>query len=532
MAGRPAVFATNRPDVIVVGAGSAGATLAATLARDPARRVLLLESGGRPLPLLHSLPIMAGILPSADIALWRDRTAPEAMLAGRSLPWPHGRVLGGSSAINGMVWMRGRPSDYERWKRAGADGWGWEDVRPAFEALDGLDSGGAGLVPVERHPATNPLFDAFIAAGRAAGHGLSRDFNAAPHEGVGRYSVNIAHARRMSAARIFLRHPPPNLTILTGATMLCLLLRGGRIEGVRVSLRGQVGNFTAGETVLCAGAVNTPKLLMLSGIGPAQALQAAGISVRHDLPGVGENLQDHICGRLAHECLQPVTLRNLTRTDRALRAGLEALFFGRGEAGLTPFGAGVLLRSTPELAEPDIQGFLIPGLSDYGLWFPGIRPARRGHGFIASVYQLRPESRGRITLASADPAAPPVIAPAYLQARRDRETLRQGMQRMAEILEQPEMAAFRGRRLSLTDPYDAAGFEQALAQEATTAFHAVGTCRIGRADDPMAVVTAELSLLGLAGLRIADASVMPFLTSGNTNAPAMMIGLRCATMMT
>lgn len=515
------------PDVIIVGAGSAGAVLAAQLARDPKRSVLLLESGRRPLPVIHSFPIFAGVLSQGRLSMWRDSTRPEAMLGGRSLAWPHGRVLGGSSSVNGLVWMRGRPSDYDRWRDCGADGWGWDSVNPAFDALDG-GGNSDGHVSTRLHPGTNPLFDAFIAAGEQAGHCRSGDFNRPPFEGVGRYTLNVARGRRVSSATAFLSRPPPNLTIATDATVIGLDISRQRVTGVTASIRGTVTRLSAAETIVCAGAINTPKLLMLSGIGPAAALEAACVRIRHDLKGVGENLQDHICGRLVHESLLPLTMRNLVRADRAFLAGLETLFLRRGEASASPFGVGVLMRSSADEPEPDVQGFLIPGLSDYRIWFPGIRPARKGHGFLASVYQLRPESRGRITLGDSDPATPPTIAANYLTAERDRRVLMRGMQRMADILEQPALRPFLGRRLSETDPRDTGSFMERAGKEAATAFHAVGTCRMGRADDDMAVVTPDLRLRGMDGLRIADASVMPSLTSGNTNAPAMMIGMRCA----
>ncbi len=519
------------PDIIVVGGGSAGAVLAAQLARDPRRSILLLESGGRPLPVIHSFPIFAGVLSQGRLSMWRDATQPEAMLGGRSLAWPHGRVLGGSSSINGLVWMRGRPSDYDRWRNSGADGWGWNDVRPVFDMLDGGESS-EGHVPTQLHPGANPLFDAFITAGEQAGHTRTRDFNRVPYEGVGRYALNVARGRRVSSATAFLRRPPPNLKIVTDATVIRLETSGQRVIGVTASIKGAITKLSAAEIVVCAGAINTPKLLMLSGIGPASAIEAVDVRVSHDLKGVGENLQDHICGRLVHESLLPVTMRNLVRADRALLAGLETLLLGRGEASASPFGAGVLMRSSADEPEPDIQGFLIPGLSDYRIWFPGIRPARKGHGFLASVYQLRPESRGRITLSGSDPAAPPTIVANYLTVERDHQVLMRGMQRMADILDQPALKSFRGRRLSETNPYDEAGFMTAAGREAATAFHAAGTCRMGRADDDMAVVTPDLRLRGMEGLRIADASVMPCLTSGNTNAPTMMIGMRCAEFMT
>ncbi|MCW5720718.1 MAG: GMC family oxidoreductase N-terminal domain-containing protein [Devosia sp.] len=521
----------RHPDVIVIGGGSAGSVIASQLAKDPSRSVLLLESGDRPLPIIHTFPIMAGVLSQHAWNMWKDQTEAEPALAGRRITWPHGRVLGGSSSINGMVWIRGRPSDYDRWEQCGADGWGWENVRPVFDLLDGGCGEADGFVPTQMHPGTNPLYDAFIEAGIEAGHPRSPDFNVAPYEGVGRYRLNILNGRRISAAAAFLRRKRQNLQIITNCTVLELIQERAQVVGVKASIKGRAHTFLAGETVLSAGAINSPKLLMLSGIGPAPMMEAAGIEVSHHLPGVGQNLQDHICGRITHECLQPVTLKNLTRVDRALVSGLENLFLGRGEASASPFGAGVVLRSDPTQIEPDVQGFLIPGLSNYRLWFPGIRPAASGHAFLASVYQLRPESRGSITLRSADPLAPPVIRPNYLSAPKDRIVLQNGMKRMAEILRQSPMAPFLGNKLSLTDPFDDQNFAAQLGKEAATAFHAVGTCRMGRAGDEAAVVGPDLKLHGLEGLRVADASVMPTLVSGNTNAATMMVGLRCSQFM-
>ncbi|RUT30069.1 hypothetical protein EMQ25_12110 [Arsenicitalea aurantiaca] len=518
----------RRPDILVIGGGSAGATLAGQLARDTTLQILLVESGGRPMPVVHELPILAGVLSAGNTTVWRDETEPEAGLGGRRLSWPRGRVLGGSSAINGVVWMRGRPSDYDRWQADGAQGWDWASVAPVFDALDGPE----GAVGTLLHPASNPLYRAFLAAAREAGHPISQDFNLPPFEGVGRYALNVRNGRRVTSARAFLARPPANLMILTGANVAGLILEGRRVSGARIKYRGRTEDVFAGQTVLSAGAINSPRLLMVSGIGPANVLESAGIPVRAELPGVGQNLQDHICGRISHACPEPVSLRNLTRADRALAAGIEAMVLGRGEASVSPFGAGMLLRASPDAVEPDVQGFMIPGLSDYRLWLPGFGGEGPGHGFTASVYQLRPESRGSIAVRSADPDAPPIIRANYFSDPRDRDVLRLGMEQMALILGQPAMARYLGPRLSKTDPSDRDGFEAALGREAGTAFHPVGTCRIGRADDAMAVVTPDLRVRGLEGLRIADASVMPRITSGNTNAPSMMIGLRGARFIT
>ena len=409
-------------DVLVVGAGSAGCVLAARLSEDPRRRVTLLEAGGRDRNPLLRVPLMTGVLLRSRYANWFYHTEPEPGLADRRSFWPRGRVLGGSSAINGMVWARGRPTD-------GAS----------------EDHGGSGPLPITDGNLRHPLLDMFIAAGVEAGHARTADFNQPPYEGVGRYHFTIAGGQRWSAARAFLdpARRRPNLRIVTGAHVARVLMQRGRAIGVQTS----AGAVMADEVVLCGGTVNTPHLLMLSGIGAADALMQHGITPVADVPGVGANLQDHLLVRVEHACTRPVTLQSLTRMDRAAAALLQALIFRSGPAASFPLAAGFFLRSNPALDEPDLQGHFLPGLTTGTLRVPGFAgPARvgDGHGFMANVTQMRPESRGTVTLRSADPAAAPVIRPNYLADPRDRDALRAGTRLLRSIFAQPAFAPLRG----------------------------------------------------------------------------------------
>ena len=526
-------------DVVIVGAGSAGCVLAARLSEDPRRRVTLIEAGGRGRNPLLRVPLMTGVLLRSRYANWFYHTEPEPGLDGRRSFWPRGRVLGGSSAINGMVWARGRPSDYDSWAQSGLPGWSWPDALAAFcriERFQGgasAEHGGDGPLPVTDGNVRHPLLDRFVAAGIEAGHTPSADFNAAPYEGVGRYHFTIAAGQRWSAARAFLdpaRHRP-NLRIVTGAQASRIRIEHGRAVGVETS----AGPIDGGEIVLCGGTVNSPQLLMLSGIGPADELQAHAITPVADLPGVGRNLQDHLLVRVEHACTQPITLQSLTRGDRAAMALLQALLFRTGPAASFPLAAGFFLRSDPALEEPDLQGHFLPGLTTGTLRVPGFAgPARVGeaHGFMANVTQMRPHSRGRITLRRADPAAAPVIEPGYLTDPRDREVLRAGARLLRTIFAQPAFDAVRGAETSPGIGVQSdCELDAWIARTADTMFHPVGTCRMGADTDIGAVVDARLRVRGVAGLRVADASIMPRITSGNTNAPAMLIGHRCADFM-
>jgi choline dehydrogenase len=531
---------TSSADVIVVGAGAAGCVAAARLSEDANRRVLLLEAGGGGANPLLRVPLLTGLLLRSRYANWSYRTEAEPGLGGRATDIPRGRVLGGSTAINGMVWARGRPSDFDAWAQAGLRGWAWENALAGYRRIERFEGGESavhgsdGELPVTDAAVRHELIDAFIAAGLQAGHPPSADFNAPPCEGVGRYHFAIAGGRRWSAAHAFLGPAAArrNLTVLTHAYAKRLLFDGQRATGVAVRIAGRDEIFRAPEIVLAGGAINSPQLLMLSGIGPAGELRRHGIDVRADVPGVGGNLHDHVLVRVEHACTKPITLQALTRPDRAAVALLRALVAGTGPAASFPLAAGVMARSEPGLDEPDLQSHFLPGLTTATLRVPflaGPLRAGDGHGFMANVSQMRPHSRGRLRLASPDPFAKPLIAMNYLADPRDRAALRAGVGMLRDIFRQPAFDPYRGAELSPgPEIADAAALDAWIARTADTVHHAVGTCRMGADRDLGAVVDERLRVIGIAGLRVADASVMPRITSGNTAAPSMLIGQRCA----
>ena len=527
-------------DYVIVGAGSAGCVVANRLSADPDCSVLLVEAGGRDRNPLFRLPMLMGKLFHSGIYNWRYHTEPVPALDGRSLYWPRGKVLGGSSTINGMVYVRGNRHDYDRWAQMGLAGWSYDEVLPAFLRSEahvqrgGTYHGTGGELTVCRARGTNPLFDRFVEAGRQAGHPVNDDFNGARQEGCGRYDFTIRRGRRWSTSFAFLRpvRHRRNLAVATDTLALRVLVEGGRTVGVEVA-RGRERQTVraAREVVLSAGTVNSPQLLMLSGIGPAGELTRHGIDVVHDLPGVGRNLQDHVDCVLSYECRKPVTLYRDLRVDRLLPALVQGMVFGEGVATTFPYEAGAFLKTRPELLAPDIQLHFMPALEKTAnLHFPG--PFRRGpveanHGLSVRVGPLVPESRGTIRLRSADPAQPPRIQPNYLESDADRRTMAAGVRIVRDIMGRPALAGYRGRELAPGE--EVRSSEQVAAwlrSSAMTTFHPVGTCKMGI--DPMAVVDAHLEVHGIEGLRVADASVMPLITSGNTNAPAIMIGERAA----
>jgi choline dehydrogenase len=530
---------TNDADYIVVGAGAAGCLLANRLSADLHTRVLLLEAGSRDWNPLIRVPMVAGLLYFMPSLNWGYRTTPQTHLGGRELLWPRGRVLGGSTAINGMMYIRGHRRDYDGWRARGLPGWGYDDLLPLFRSFERNLShpendayhGRDGELTTVQASGDHPIYRAWLEAACAAGLRANDDFNGPEQEGVGVYDFNVHRGRRVSAATAFLQpvRSRRNLRILTDAHASRLAFEGRRCVGITVRIGGATRELRAvREVILCAGAINSPALLQHSGIGDPRLLGDLGIDVRAALPGVGANLQDHLGVYVQHRCLQPVTLYSLMRPDRALFAGARALFFGTGPAARVPLEVGGFVKTRPELDLPDVHITAVPGLS--------LATTQRGqleHGFLTNVYQLRPESRGTVRITSPDPHSKPAIDPNYLAAEADRRCLRDGVRLARRIHAQAALAPFRGPEIAPGDDVrDDAAIDAWVRETSNTIFHPVGTCRMGPATDPEAVVDAELRVRGIEGLRVADASVMPAIVGGNTSVPTMVIAARAAQLIT
>jgi choline dehydrogenase len=484
--------------------------------------------------------MLMGTLFQSGIYNWRYHTEPEPNLDGRSLYWPRGKVLGGSSTINGMIYVRGNRHDYDRWAQLGLPGWSYDEVLPAFRRSEAhiqrhdAYHNGEGELTVCRARGSGVLLDAFEEAGAQAGYPRNDDFNGAEQEGFGRFDFTIKGGRRWSTSRAFLRPAlaRKNLVVETDALTERILIEKGRAVGVAYSRGGRSRKaFARREVVLSAGVVNSPQVLMLSGIGPADELRAHGVEIVQDLPGVGKNLQDHVDCVLSYECVKPVTLYSELRADRLGWAIVRGMVFGEGIATTFPYEAGAFLKSRRDLVAPDIQLHFMPALEKTAnLHFPN--PFRRAavetnHGFTLRVGPVCPESRGEIVLRSSDPKAPPRIRANYLQAESDRRTMIAAIGMARDVVAQRAFDPYRGRELA-PGPGNASDAELLawLRASAMTTFHPVGACKMG--NDEMAVLDARLKVRGVDGLRVADASAMPIISSGNTNAPAIMIGERAA----
>ncbi len=532
---------TSEFDFIIVGAGSAGCVLANRLSKDPGNRVLLLEAGGKDRNPLFRLPMLMGKLFHSGIYNWHYHTEPEPALNNRSLYWPRGKVLGGTSTINGMIYVRGNRHDYDRWSQLGLSGWSYDEVLPAFKRSEahvqrnGAFHGEGGELTVCRARGHNPLMDVFCEAGEQAGYPLNDDFNGETQEGFGRYDFTIRKGKRWSTSWAFLRPAirRPNLTVITGAETTRVLIENGRAVGVKYLSDGSLSTVRASrEIVLSAGVVNTPKALLLSGIGPADELKALGIAPLHDLPGVGKNLQDHVDCVMSWECREPITLFGDLRADKLIPAVAQGMLFGEGITTTFPYEAGAFVRSNAGLVAPDIQLHFMPALEKTAnLHFPNpFRKKQRveaNHGFTIRVGPVNPVSRGEITLRSADPTDKPKILANYLRDDFDIRTMIDGIRLTRDIVGQKAFARYRGQELAPGPVAQSdAELTKWLRATAMTTFHPVGTAKMG--NDPMAVVDASLKVHGIEGLRVADASIMPIISSGNTNAPAIMIGEKCA----
>lgn len=503
-------------DVVVVGAGSAGCAIAEYLTRDPACRVLLLEAGPPGRHPFVQMPAGVAKAIASDRFNWHYHTVPQPHMEGRALYVPRGKALGGSSAINAMVWVTGHASDYDHWEGEGCAGWGWADVAPALADAERI------MTP--SLPASgNPAYAGFVAAGGELGYPVA-DYVDGQATGFGMFKLNIAGGRRRSAAAAYLSlaRGRANLTIRTGARVLGLTRRGAQVTGLTLA-RGLGRGTTqveAGQVILAAGAIGTPHLMMLSGFGPADALGTHGIGVAADLAGVGANLHDHLEVKVKHRMTQPLSLWDDARFPRNLVAGARWMLTRTGVGTQQGLEAGAFFRlDGAKDGPPDTQLHYVNALA-----FDGATAADRGHGFAIDTTQLQPESRGALKLASADPATPPLIDPAYLSAEADRVSMREGLRRLRDLCRQPGLMAFAGEELrpgkDLTSDAD---LDAVVRQTADSIYHPVGTARMGT-DAGAVVDPATMAVHGTKGLFVADASVMPRITSGNTNAPSIVIG--------
>jgi choline dehydrogenase len=516
-------------DYIIVGAGSAGCVLADRLSADGRNQVLVIEYGGSDRSIFIQMPSALAIPMNTSRYNWRYESEAEPALGGRKLHTPRGKGLGGSSSINGLVYIRGNPLDFERWQEEGAAGWGYANVLPYFRRAETRDEGGdafrgdSGPLHTRYGSLTNPLHAAWIKAAAEAGYPLTQDVNGAQQEGFGRMDMTVRCGVRCSTANAYLRPAMArsNVTVVTHALASRILFEGNRAVGVTFERRGRVHQVRARrEVILAGGPINSPQLLKLSGVGPAAELRAHGIDVIADRPGIGANLQDHLEFYFQMACTQPITLYSSMNPLAKALIGLRWLLRRDGLGATNHFESCGFIRSRAGIRYPDIQYHFLPMAVSYD----GSSLARE-HGFQAHVGPMRSRSRGTVRLRSPDPHAKPEIRFNYMSQPDDWTEMRACVRLTREIFQQPAFAPYRGREIA---PGAAVVNDEAIdafiADKVESAYHPCGTCRIGRTDDPLAVVDSELKVIGLSALRVVDSSVMPSVTTGNLNAPTIMIG--------
>ncbi len=524
-------------DFVIVGAGSAGCVLANRLSADPAIRVCLIEAGKKDTSLLVRMPAGAGnLIKQAGDQNWGFYTTPQRHMDNRKLYWPRGKGWGGSSSINGMIYTRGHPADYDQWAQMGLSAWSHADVLPYFRKSESHEGGatdwhgGDGPLHVTESPLSNPIYGAFIKAGAEAGYRLTDDFNGAQQEGFGRYQRTIHKGERWSASFAYLRPIAgrrPNLTIISTGLVTGVNIEGGRATGVTYAdaKGGDVQVVHAArEVIVCAGAVQSPQLLMLSGIGDPEHLSDMGIRTKVKSPGVGRNLQDHLDVSVICKMTQPISAYSAQKGLRQLAVGLQYLATTRGPGADNFLQAGAFLKSRTGLDRPDLQLHLVNAIM---IDHANHKPTE--DGYTVHACQLRPESRGTVRLASSDPFAAPAIDPNYLSTDEDRRALREAVKMVREVCRQAALAPYTGPELFPgVDIKSDADIDAYIRRAGETIYHPVGTVAMGPSDE--SPVDGHLRVRGVDGLRVVDASVMPTLIGGNTNAPTIMIAEKAADM--
>jgi choline dehydrogenase len=520
-------------DYIIIGAGSAGCVLADRLTEDGRATVLVLEFGGSDRSPFIQMPAALSIPMNTSKYNWRYESEPEPHLGGRRFAIPRGKVLGGSSSINGLVYVRGNPHDFDRWEEEGAAGWGYRNVLPYFRRAegrrDGADAyrGGEGPLATRYGPIANPLYDVFVEAGRQAGYGVTEDINGERQEGFGRFDMTVKDGVRWSTANAYLRRAMKrgNLEVATHALATRVLFEGRRATGVRYS-RGARDHVALArrEVILSGGPINSPQLLKLSGVGPAQELRALDIPIVHALPGVGENLQDHLEFYFQVASKKPITLYGQTGLISRGLIGLHWLLRGRGHGATNHFETGGFIRSRAGVRYPDIQYHFLPLAVSYD----GAGLASE-HGFQAHVGPLRSKSRGWVRLKSPEARDYPSIQFNYMSHEDDWTEMRACVRLTREIFAQSAFDPYRGREIRPgADVVDDAAIDAFVRSHVESAYHPSGTCKMGGKDDPLAVVDPHTRVIGCDALRVVDSSIMPSVTSGNLNAPTIMIGEKAA----